>query len=142
MDILVYADWIGQKGPALMGTLSVAHTRGGEIFSFAYNKAWLDAGLAQTLDPDLQLFTGTQYLSAGKKNFGIFLDSSPDRWGCVLMMRREAIAARMESRMPKVLFEEDYLPSVFDAHRMGALRFKKETTGPFLHDNASLASPP
>ena len=25
---------------------------------------------------------------------------------------------------------------------MGALRFKKETNGPFLHDNASLASPP
>ncbi len=65
MDILVYADWIGLEGPALMGTLSVAHTRGREIFSFAYNKAWLDAGLAQTPDPDLQLFTGTEYLSAG-----------------------------------------------------------------------------
>ena len=142
MDILVYADWIGLEGPTLMGTLSVAHTRGREIFSFAYNKAWLDAGLAQTLDPDLQLFTGTQYLSTGKKNFGIFLDSSPDRWGRVLMVRREAIAARMESRKAKTLFEEDYLLGVFDAHRMGALRFKKEITGPFLHDNASLASPP
>ncbi|HRP33164.1 MAG TPA: HipA domain-containing protein [Agriterribacter sp.] len=141
MDILVYADWIGLEGPVLMGTLSVAHTRGREIFSFAYNKAWLAGVLAQILDPDLQLFTGTQYLSAGKKNFGIFLDSSPDRWGRVLMVRREAIAARMESRKAKTLFEEDYLLGVFDAHRMGGLRFKKETTGPFLHDNASLASP-
>jgi serine/threonine-protein kinase HipA len=142
MDILVYADWIELEGPALMGTLSVAHTKGREIFSFAYDKAWLDRGLAQTLDPDLQLFAGTQYLSTGKKNFGIFLDSSPDRWGRVLMVRREAISARMESRKAKTLFEEDYLLGVFDAHRMGALRFKKETNGPFLHDNASLASPP
>ena len=137
MDILVYADWIELEGPALMGTLSVAHTKGREIFSFAYDKAWLDRGLAQNLDPDLQLFTGTQYLSTGKKNFGIFLDSSPDRWGRVLMVRREAISARMESRKAKTLFEEDYLLGVFDAHRMGALRFKKETNGPFLHDNAS-----
>jgi len=142
MDILVYADWLELEGPALMGTLSVAHTRGREIFSFAYDKAWLDRGLAQNLDPDLQLFTGTQFLSTGKKNFGIFLDSSPDRWGRVLMVRREAISARMESRKAKTLFEEDYLLGVFDAHRMGALRFKKDANGPFLHDNASLASPP
>jgi len=142
MDILVYADWIELQGPALMGTLSVAHTRGREIFSFAYDKAWLNRGLAQHLDPDLQLFEGTQYLSIGKKNFGIFLDSSPDRWGRVLMVRREAINARMASRKAKTLFEEDYLLGVFDTHRMGALRFKKETNGPFLHDNASLASPP
>ncbi|HTE11149.1 MAG TPA: HipA domain-containing protein [Chitinophagaceae bacterium] len=58
------------------------------------------------------------------------------------MVRREAISARMESRKAKAFFEEDYLLGVFDAHRMGALRFKKETNGPFLHDNASLASPP
>ena len=142
MDILVYADWLELEGPALMGTLSVTHTKGREIFSFAYDKAWLVRGLAQNLDPDLQLFAGTQYLSTGKRNFGIFLDSSPDRWGRVLMVRREAISARMESRKPKTLFEEDYLLGVFDAHRMGALRFKKETNGPFLHDNASFASPP
>ena len=142
MDILVYADWIELEDPAFMGTLSVAHTRGREIFSFAYDKTWLDKGLAQNLDPDLQLFAGTQYLATGKKNIGIFLDSSPDRWGRVLMVRREAISARMESRKAKTLFEEDYLLGVFDAHRMGALRFKKETNGPFLHDNASFASPP
>lgn len=142
MDILVYADWIELGGPALMGTLSVAHTKGREIFSFAYDKAWLDRGLAQNLDPDLQFYAGTQYLSTGKKNFGLFLDSSPDRWGRVLMVRREAISARVESRKTKTLFEEDYLLGVFDAHRMGALRYKKEANGPFLHDTASLASPP
>ncbi len=142
MDILVYADWIELAGPALMGRLTVTHSKGREIFSFAYDKAWLDKGLAQNLDPDLQLFGGSQYLSTGKKNFGIFLDSSPDRWGRILMVRREAISARMESRKAKTLFEVDYLLGVFDAHRMGALRFKQETNGPFLNDNAGFATPP
>ncbi len=142
MDILVYADWIKLGGPTLMGTLSVAHTKGREIFSFTYDKAWLDSGLTQNLDPDLQLFAGPQYLSTGKKNFGIFLDSSPDRWGRVLMVRREAISARMESRKARTLFEDDYLLGVYDGHRMGALRFKKDRSGPYLHDNANLASPP
>src|ERR1700761_9463603 len=121
MDILVYADWIGLNGPKRMGTLSVSHTKGHEVFSFVYDREWLRAGNAQQLDPDLQFYSGSQYLSPGKKNFGIFLDSSPDRWGRVLMVRREAIQARLENKRPRALFEEDYLLGVFDEHRMGAI---------------------
>lgn len=142
MNILVFADWMHKDGPILMGTLSVVHTKGREVFSFAYDKSWLATGLAQDLDPDLQLYSGVQYLPAGKSNFGIFLDSSPDRWGRVLMVRREAILAKMEARKPKPLFEEDYLLGVYDAHRIGAIRFKLEKEGPFLNDNADFASPP
>ena len=50
---------------------------------------WLESKYAQVIDPDLQLYSGTQYLDDKKNNFGIFLDSSPDRWGRVLMKRRE-----------------------------------------------------
>lgn len=142
MDILVYADWMGLEGPLLLGVLSVVHSKGHEVFSFAYEKGWLDKGNAQSLDRDLQFYSGSQYLSAGKKNFGIFLDSSPDRWGRVLMARREAIQARMAGRKERTLFEEDYLLGVFDLHRMGALRFKMEPAGPFLNDNVSFAAPP
>ncbi len=142
MDILVYADWMELNSPELMGVLSVIHQRGREIFSFNYDKKWLDIGRAQNLDPDLQLFTGNQYLPSAKKNFGVFLDSSPDRWGRVLMARREAILARMESRKPKTLFEEDFLLGVFDMHRMGALRFKTDENGPYLNDNVNFATPP
>ena len=142
MDILVYADWIGLNGPTLMGILSVVHTRGHGIFSFAYDKKWLEKGSAQELDPELRLYGGSQYLAAGKKNFGIFLDSSPDRWGRVLMARREAIQARMAGRKERTLFEEDYLLGVFDAHRMGALRFKLESNGPFLNNDDGFAAPP
>jgi len=140
--IFVYADWIGLERPKLMGELSIQHIKGKEVFSFSYNKEWLQNDNAQTIDPDLQLYSGPQYLPSGKSNFGIFLDSSPDRWGRVLMDRREALIAKQEDRKIKKLFEEDYLLGVFDAHRMGALRFKTELDGPFLSDNKGLAAPP
>jgi len=142
MDILVYADWFELKGAARMGTLSVSHVRGREVFSFAYDQHWLTRGHAQRLDPDLQLFSGPQYLAPEKKNFGLFLDSSPDRWGQVIMRRREAIAARLEKRKEKTFFQEDFLLGVFDQQRLGALRFKLSEEGPFLSDNADLAAPP
>jgi len=141
MEIFVFADWKDLGSTTLMGVLSVTHTKGREVFSFAYDKNWLREQQAQVLDPDLQLYSGPQYLSTEKKNFGIFLDSAPDRWGRVLMSRREAINARIEKRKEKTLFEEDYLLGVFDGHRMGALRFKKNMDGPFLDDNTEMATP-
>lgn len=70
-----------------------------------------------------------------------FFNSSPDRWGRFLMNRREAFLARKEKRLERKLFESDYLLGVFDKHRMGALRFRIESKGPFL-DNKAFASPP
>jgi serine/threonine-protein kinase HipA len=142
MTILVYADWVKAGHPILMGELSVTHTKGREVFSFVYDEQWLKSKNAQQVDPDLQLYSGPQYLSNDKPNFGLFLDSSPDRWGRVLMDRREALVAKKENRKPKKLFEEDYLLGVFDEHRMGALRFKLAPDGPFLNDNKGLAAPP
>ena len=126
----------------LLGVLNADLVRGKEVFSYEYNAPWLESGRAQNLDPDLQLYSGPQYLSEGKSNFGIFLDSSPDRWGRTLMDRREAVLARMEERKPSPLFETDYLLGVFDGHRMGALRFKENEKGPFLNNNKEMASPP
>jgi serine/threonine-protein kinase HipA len=141
-EILVYAHWQGIENPFLMGVLHATRSRGNEIFSFEYSKAWLDSGVAQHLDPDLQLYSGQQYTKEGKKNFGIFLDSSPDRWGRLLMKRREALYAKNEKREVNNLFESDFLLGVFDNHRMGALRFKLDENGPFLDDNNKFASPP
>jgi serine/threonine-protein kinase HipA len=142
MDIIVYADWKGLETSACMGVLSVTHTRGHAVFTFSYDKQWIRADKAQSLDPDLQLYDGPQFLAGDKPNYGLFLDSSPDRWGRVLMDRREAILARKENRKPMPLYEEDYLLGVYDAHRMGALRFKLQEEGPFLNDNEGLAAPP
>jgi len=114
-----------------MGTLHFTCTCGKDFFSIEYDYEWLKNGRAQNIDPDLQFFSGPQYLNDGRSNFGIFLDSSPDRWGRVLMDRHEALTARLEGRKPVSLFETDYLLGVYDGHRMGALRFKETKDGPF-----------
>lgn len=141
-EIAVYADWEGMDAPVRMGLLYTEAIRGKEIFSFEYTKEWLKSRNALVLDPDLQLFGGAQYHSEGKDNFGLFLDSSPDRWGRLLMRRREAALSRTESRPEKTLMESDYLLGVFDEQRMGALRFKLQESGPFLNNDPILASPP
>lgn len=139
--IKVYAHWLGMNEPIFMGTLFSDRLRGKEIFSFKYDDKWLEKGPSQLLDPNLQLFSGLHFQKEEHKNFGLFLDSSPDRWGRILMQRREAAIARTERRNRAVLFETDYLLGVFDGHRMGALRFKIDD-GPFLNDNKEMAAPP
>ena len=140
--LFVYAHWRGLDSPFLMGVLSINITRGKEIFSFEYNDDWLQSGIAQDLDPDLGLYAGPQYIRDEKANFGLFLDSSPDRWGRLLMKRKEVTQARTEGREIKTLYESDYLLGVFDGHRMGALRFKTDPNGEFLNNNKRFASPP
>ena len=140
--IMVYAHWKGMENPMMMGILQATPTRGKEVFSFEYTIEWLNSWMVQQIDPDLQLYSGPQYLEEPKSNFGLFLDSSPDRWGRVLMRRREAAIARTEGRKERTLLESDYLLGVFDQYRIGALRFKEKEDGPFLNDNKEMASPP
>ncbi|OFY68090.1 MAG: toxin HipA [Bacteroidetes bacterium RBG_13_43_22] len=141
-NIYVFAHWAGMKEPVFMGELKAEYSRGKEIFSFSYSESWLKSSYSQILDPELQFYSGSHYMSDEKQNFGVFLDSAPDRWGRLLMRRREAALARSEGRTEKTLRESDYLLGVFDGHRMGALRFKKDPEGPFLNNNEKLASPP
>ena len=141
-EIQVYAHWQGLQEPSLMGVLSVSPSKGKESFSFEYADAWLRSGFSQMIDPDLQLYSGAYYPRDDKPNFGVFLDSCPDRWGRVLMQRREAAIAKQEDRAAKKLLESDFLLGVYDGHRMGALRFKLDNTDSFLNDNKQRAAPP
>lgn len=140
--VQVCAHWKGMNKPVLMGTLFVAPSRGKEVFSFEYDRAWLESPHAQSLDPHLGLFPGPQYARDGHDNFGLFLDSSPDRWGRMLMKRREVQQARAEKRDVRPLLESDYLLGVHDAQRMGALRFRLSADTPFLDNQESQAAPP
>lgn len=141
--IQVFADWETIPEPQLMGLLSATQIRGKEIFAFEYDKEWLKYNQDKhSLDPDLNLYGGQQYLNDTKNNFGIFMDSSPDRWGRLLMRRREAAMARLEGRKEQLLFETDYLLGVYDQHRMGAIRFKTDNEGNFLSNNKAMAAPP
>ena len=141
-NIYVYYDGEQVESPLMMGLLSCGHLRGKDIFSFEFDKSWLADKRFRSFDPDLQMFGGKQYVPQGKDNFGIFLDSTPDRWGRVLLERKEAEVARLENRKVRNLFETDYLLGVFDGSRMGALRFKIDPEGDFLDNDADMATPP
>lgn len=140
--IYVFADWMELRGPTLMGQVFAAPSRGKEVFSFQYDQTWLQSGHEKILDPRLGFFSGPQYPNQDHANFGVFLDSSPDRWGRTLMMRREAYHARIAGRPERRLMESDFLLGVFDGHRMGALRFKLEKNGAFLDDDLLHTTPP
>ncbi len=141
-EIRVYSHPSLLQEPILMGTLSATIVRGKEIFAFEYSSDFLESDSVFEIDPNLKLYKGLQYLSEEERNFGIFLDSSPDRWGRVLMDRREAIKARLEERPRRRLMESDYLLGVYDESRMGALRFKADIDGPFLDNDPAHSTPP
>ena len=139
--IYVYADWNNDL-PALMGRLFVSANRGKELFSFEYSNGWLksvDSGFV--FDPDLHLYEGRQY-APDKPLFGVFSDSCPDRWGRLLMKRKEAMLAKKEARKPRALTESDFLLGVYDETRLGALRFSLEEGGQFLSSDKELCTPP
>ena len=139
--IFVYDDFSTDQ-PVLMGSLYVNVIKGGESYSFEYDKEWLKKkGLTLTLDPELMPFSGRQY-PTGKNIFGMFADASPDRWGRILMNKRERIIAEKEGRKPSKLHDSDYLLGVYDETRMGGIRFKSEPDGVFLSDDKETATPP
>lgn len=139
--IYVYDDFSYDE-PVLLGKLYVGVVKGGETYSFEYDRDWLIQNkLSVSLDPELQPFTGRQF-STGKSVFGLFADTSPDRWGRILMNKRERLIAEKEGRKPRKLYDSDYLLGVYDETRMGGIRFKLDQNGPFLSDDRETAAPP
>lgn len=140
-NIFVYDDFSAGR-PILMGILYVNVIKGGEAYSFEYDRGWLKKNrLALTLDPEFMPYPGRQYPS-GKNIFGLFADASPDRWGRILMNKRERILAEKEGRKPSKLYDSDYLLGVYDETRMGGIRFKTNLDGEFLSDDRETAAPP
>ena len=131
--------------PTLAGSLVRSTSKTGQVMRFEYSNGWLeDAGPVSSfeLDSDLVLSSGPLYASAGANHLsGIFMDCSPDRWGRMLMERREAIEARAEGRRIRALHSWDFLLGVNDASRMGAIRLQDAETSRFL-DTRALGVPP
>lgn len=140
-DIYVYADWIGMEEPKLIGVLSAQQAKSKKAFSFEYDALWLKTGQKFLLDPDISLFSGSQYPNQ-KENFGIFLDSMPDTWGRTLMKRKAAQLAKENNVKTPTLYDIDFLLGVYDESRMGALRFKIDPNGDFLDNNKIASTPP
>ena len=140
--LYIFFDDAYASQPALVGTLESQILRGKEVFSFAFAEEWLGNTRCRMLDPELQLYGGRQYLADGKTNFGMFLDSTPDRWGRVLMERRESLKAQLENRSRNIMNETDFLLGVHDDTRMGAIRIKSNLDGDFLDNDSQWSAPP
>ncbi|MCH8492504.1 MAG: type II toxin-antitoxin system HipA family toxin [Idiomarina sp.] len=141
-SVEVYAHWQPIIEPKKMGILACDETRGHEVFSFAYDDNFLSSKHRIALDPSLNLYRGIQYNDDTNLNFRVFLDSSPDRWGRVLMQRRAALLHRMGKRESARLSEFDYLLGVHDHCRMGGLRFRINSQSEWLDNNTELSAPP
>lgn len=117
--IYVFAGWENDRP---IGTLFSDRIRGEEIFSFSYERQWLDRHPSLELDPDLLSANGRIY-SRDKSLFGTFTDACPDRWGRVMLKRNELLRARAEGRSARTLTETDFLLGVADIGRQGGYRF-------------------
>jgi len=142
LKVDVYGSWMPIKSPVLVGKLSFAETARGSIFSFTYDSVFLKSKYRLQIDPLLTLHSGVLYNDITDKNFRAFLDSSPDRWGRLLMQRRAAIEYQKGMRATSRLTEIDYLLGVHDSYRMGGIRFKAEGSDQFLDNNIHFSAPP
>lgn len=138
----IYASWQPIEMPLLIGQLMFTESTRGGVFSFSYDDDFLKSSYSLQIDPLLTLHSGELYNDAPNKNFRAFLDSSPDRWGRVLMQRRAAIECNSGYRENSRLTELDYLLGVHDTYRMGGIRFKNPDCSEFLDNNSELAAPP
>lgn len=128
--ILVFMDL--ESRPTLVGRLWARVRNGRESASFEYDERWLGHPERFALEPALKLGSGPYHTAGDRALFGAMGDSSPDRWGRVLMRRAERNLARLEGRTPRTLLERDFLLRVHDEARQGALRFALHPNGPFL----------
>lgn len=131
--------WLDDPTFGELQQLGTLHKVGHDGVRFVYTDAWLKNPLAFKLDPALTLDANDFY--PAHSNFGIFMDSCPDRWGQVLMQRRETIEAKEANRTKVALGAWEFLCGVQDHTRMGALRFTSGDDTTFLDDEL-LAAPP
>ena len=142
MDKLsVYADYNWLEKEELVGTLYHDRLRGADKYGFEYNASWLKNHPDIVLSADIMNYSNIQWTRQGKDIFGCFSDVMPDRWGRTLLMRREQILAKEESRPVKKLTSYDYLLGIDDSTRMGALRFKTDDDN-YLNADKNLSVPP
>lgn len=129
-DVEVYVA-VGERN-LLAGRLYPHRHRGSESASFVYDSRYLADPGAYSLDPALPLVAGSLQTPVGRRLFGAFADSSPDRWGRTLIQRTERARAKAGATAPRSMSEADLLLGVRDDLRQGALRFRLSDQEPFL----------
>ena len=123
--LYVYADFDWLDAPMLVGELGYESLRGSDSYSFRYDNDWLRQYGSLFLSADINNYPGQQYTQPNRDIFGCFSDALPDRWGRLLLNRREQILATEEQRPVRKLSSFDYLMGIDDYSRMGGFRFKE-----------------
>lgn len=140
--IYVYADFDWLKTAVLVGELGYESLRGTDSYSFCYDHNWLRQYSDLYLSADINNYTGLQFTQPDRDIFGCFGDALPDRWGRLLLNRREQIRAQEEKRPVRHLSSFDYLMGIDDCSRMGGFRFKESSDGGFINCDTTLRIPP
>ncbi len=140
--LYVYADFDWLDAPLLVGELGYESLRGSDSYSFKYDNGWLRQYGSLFLSADINNYPGWQYTRPDKDIFGCFSDVLPDRWGRLLLNRREQILATEENRPVRKLSSFDFLMGIDDFSRMGGFRFRENQDGAFMNREESLRIPP
>jgi len=122
INVIADLDWL--EDVATIGTLSYESIRGEMVYQFTYHPNWLKQSPHLILSKELPLVSGPLYKKGNL--FDLFQDALPDRWGRRLIDKRERMEADKNHRLPRTLTDIDYLLSIDDNTRMGALRFMSE----------------
>lgn len=140
--ITVYADFDFLTTPQEIGTLGYEHVRGKDHFVFEYSRQWLKKYGGILLSGDLMNVPSLQHPRSNDNVFGFVKDSFPDRWGRLLLDRRERLTAQSEGRPTRMLTNYDYLIGIEDFTRMGGIRYKEEGCDNFINTSAKYLVPP
>lgn len=140
--LYVYADFDWLDEPMLVGELGYESLRGSDSYAFKFDNDWLRQYGSLFLSADINNYPGQQYTQPGQDIFGCFSDALPDRWGRLLLNRREQILAAEERRPIRRLSSFDYLIGIDDFSRMGGFRFKTIPDGEFINCDSHLRIPP
>ena len=140
--LFIYADFDWLDKPMLVGELGYESLRGSDSYSFKYDNGWLRQYGSLFLSADINNYPGWQYTQPDRDIFSCFSDALPDRWGRLLLNRREQILAIEEQRPVRKLSSFDYLIGIDDFSRMGGFRFKVSQDGGFINCEESLRIPP
>ena len=140
--ITVYADFNFLASPQEIGTLGYERVRGKDHFVFAYAREWLKQYGGLVLSGDLINAPALQHPRSTDSVFGFVKDSFPDRWGRLLLDRRERLMAQSEGRPVRMLSNYDYLTGIEDFTRMGGIRYKSEDRDNYINADSNYLVPP
>ena len=140
--ITVYADFDFLSTPQEIGVLGYEHIRGKDHFVFEYSHQWLKQYGGILLSGDLMNVPSLQHPRGNDNVFGFVKDSFPDRWGRLLLDRRERLNAQSEGRPTRMLTNYDYLIGIEDFTRMGGIRYKEEDNNDFINSSEKYLVPP